>query len=382
MRKKTKKVAIVYDWIDKWGGVERVLLFLHRLFPQAIFFTSYYDEKKAQWAKGISIKTSFIQRLPDFIKKNRILSLPFYPFAFESFNFGEFDLVISVTSSFAKGIITLPKTFHLCYLLTPPRFLWTHQKEYRLEGWKKIFIWPYLAYLKKWDLAAAWRPDKIVAISKTVASRCFFYYQREAKVIYPPFDIEYWKKKEEEQKQKNNFYHPIFKERFYLLVSRFEPYKKIELAIEVFNRLGRILVVVGEGSLEKKLKKMAKKNIVFLKKLSDGELSMVYKKAYALIMPQEEDFGYTALEGLFFQLPVIAYGRGGVTEIVENGKTGVFFERQKEKELREAIERMDKIRYNLIINLKKLKDNKNFWNKFSQERFIKEFEKECNFINL
>ena len=190
---KPKRIAIVYDWIDKWGGVERVLLTLHKMFPEAVFYTSYFDSVKAGWAKDLKIKTSFIQKLPDFIKKSRIASLPFYPFAFESFNFNEFDLVISVTSSFAKSIITQPKTKHVCYLLTPTRFLWSHKKDYLNNRLVSYLVHGYLEKTKKWDYVAAQRPDKIISISQAVADRCLKYYKRRSEVIYPPFNIDYWR---------------------------------------------------------------------------------------------------------------------------------------------------------------------------------------------
>lgn len=175
-KKTDRKIAIVYDWIDKWGGVERVLLTLHKIFPEAVFYTSYFDPENAGWAKDLKIKTSFIQSLPGFIKNSRIASLPFYPFAFESFNFNEYDLVISVTSSFAKSIITQPKTKHICYLLTPTRFLWSHQKDYFK---KNIINNYYLKKLKDWDFVTTRRPDKIISISQTVAKRCLKYYHRQ-----------------------------------------------------------------------------------------------------------------------------------------------------------------------------------------------------------
>ena len=187
-----KKIAIVYDWIDKWGGGERLLLILARMFPQAVFFSSYVDFEKAPWAKKLKIQPSFIQRLPALIRKNRLLSLPFYAYAFESFDFSHFDLVISVTSAFAKGIITKPETKHLCYLLTPTRFIWPMTEIYLGPGTKNIFL-PSISLLRKWDFIASQRPDKILSISQTIKKRCFKYYRRNSQVIYPPFDVAYWR---------------------------------------------------------------------------------------------------------------------------------------------------------------------------------------------
>jgi len=310
-----KKVAIVYDWLDKWGGVERILLVLHEIFPTAEFYTSYWDRKSASWATSLKIRTSFINRFPPFIKKNRLLSFSFYPLAFESFDFSGYDLVISVSSSFAKSIITKPGTKHICYLLTPTRYFWLYPQLYIKKSIFSPFLFYYLKIIKQWDYVAAQRPDKIISISKTVADRCQKYYQRKSKSIYPPFATDYWRK------IKLKILHPKLKttdkfkiinsKRYFLVVSRLESYKRVDLAIDVFNENGETLVIVGEGTEIKKLKRRASSNIYFFSQLSDQELGWLYANAQALIMPQEEDFGYTALEAQFFGCPVIAYKKGG-----------------------------------------------------------------------
>ncbi len=343
------KIAIVYDWIDKWGGVERVLLELHEMFPRAEFFTSYYDKDKARWAEGIKINTSFIQKLPDFIRKNRVFSLPFYPFAFESFDFSDYDLVISVTSSFAKSIITKPDTVHICYLLTPTRFLWISPDSY----FKSSLFNLYVSYLKKWDLVAAQRSDYIVSIAKTVAERCKKYYKRESEVIYPPFDLDYWNNIK--SKIKNHRSKPQFKsQKYFLVVSRLEPYKKVDYVIKTFNKRKDSLIVVGTGTQENYLKGSAKKNIIFMKNITDEELAVLYRNAKALIMPQEEDFGYVALEAQFFGCPIVSYQKGGATETIELEKTGLFFANQSERSLRGALARFEKIEYNIKAQYKRI----------------------------
>ncbi len=371
-----KKIAIVYDWIDKWGGVERILLTLHKMFPEAIFYTSYFDQKTASWAKDLKIKTSFLQKFPDFIKKSRILSFIFYPFAFESFNFSDYDLIISVTSSFGKSIITKPGTQHICYLLTPTRYLWNHEKEYMKNWLVDYLVHGYLDYIKKWDFVSAQRPDKIISISETVKNRCLKYYKRNSEVIYPGFDMEYWKGIKSEiinSKSQINSKYKILNTKYFLIVSRLESYKKVDLAIKVFNKLNKLLIIVGEGTEERKLKRTAGKNTIFLSKLSDVELGSLYLNAQALIMPQEEDFGYVSLEAQIFGCPVIAYKKGGVLETVEGYKTGIFFNNQNEKSLKKAIERFDKIKYNLRTKIKEL-GAKNV-EKFSKERFVDNFIK-------
>ncbi|MGB9882927.1 MAG: glycosyltransferase [Microgenomates group bacterium] len=366
-----KKIAIVYDWFDKWGGVERVLLTLHEIFPKAIFFTSYWDKEKANWAKNLVIKTSFIQKLPKFIKKNRLLSLLFYPIAFETFDFSEFDLVISVTSSFAKGVIVKPPTKHIVYLLTPTRFLWVMPENYHLTSFRKKLLSPYLNYLKKWDLAAISRANQLISISNTVKERCIRYYQRKTQVIYPPFDFVYWqmiKSKLQSFKSEKFEYDDYF-----LVVSRLESYKKVDLVIDVFNKLNKRLIVVGDGSQKNKLKRLANKNITFLENLSDVELGYLYTKAEALIIPQEEDFGYVALESVFFGCPVIAYKKGGVLEIVSENKTGLFFKQQNQDSLKKALAQFQIKKEKLKKYLKK--NNFAHLEKFDKIDFIQQFKK-------
>ncbi|GAB4219069.1 MAG: glycosyltransferase family 4 protein [Candidatus Microgenomates bacterium] len=361
-----KKIAIVYDWFDKWGGVERILLILKKIFPQAVFFTSYFDKKKASWANKFNIKTSFLQNFPNFLRTSRILSIPFYPFVFETFDFSKYDLVISITSSFAKSVITHPKTKHICYLLTPTRFLWSHEKDYFKN--KNFFINNYLNYLKKWDLIVSKRPDKMISISKTVQKRCQKYYKIKSDLIYPPFDDEYWAKiKLKIKKQKLKI--KIKDKNFFLIVSRLEPYKKIDFVIKAFNNLNENLVIIGDGSQEKKLKKIANKNIIFFSRLTDEELAYFYLNAKTLIMPQNEDFGYVSLESQFFNCPVIAYKQGGALETVIENKTGIFFEKQNETSLIKTIERFNEIKYNLKKTIS-IYSSKNL-ERFSKEKFIK-----------
>jgi len=371
-----KKIAIVYDWIDKWGGVERVLLNLHEMFPEAVFYTSYFDETKAEWAKDLNIKTSFLQKFPDFIKKSRILSFIFYPFAFESFDFSGYDLVISITSSFAKSIITKPTTKHICYLLTPTRYLWSHKQDYIKNNLINYLISGYLDMFKNWDLVVSQRPDKIISISETVRERCKKYYKRDSEVVYPGFDVEYWKGIKSEirnPKFETNSKFKILNSNFFLVISRLEPYKRVDLAIKVFNRLNKQLVIIGEGSQEKKLKQIAGKNITFLSKLSDVELGSFYSSAQALIMPQEEDFGYVSLEAQLFGCPVLAYKKGGVLETIIENKTGIFFDNQDERSLSQAIERFNKIEYNLKSEAREI--GLSNVEKFSKEKFINKFIK-------
>ena len=345
---KKRKVALVYDWVDKWGGVERLLLVLHKMYPNAPLYTSFYNRKAAPWAKGIRIKTSFMQDLPEFIKGNRVLSLPFFPFAFRSFDLSKYDTVISVSSALAKGISTEPKTKPIAIILTPPRFLWSHQKEY-LRGSIKHLIEPLLSILKKMDFKVSQRPDKLFAISEHVQKRIKKYYKRDSEVLYPPFDFAYWKKIKKQnstKKFKPSFYF-IPKKEYFLVVSRLEKYKKIDLVIRKLNIIKKPLIIVGTGTEEKALKHIASDNILFLKNLTDSEVAYLYTYAKALIMPQNEDFGYTSLEAQFFGCPVISYKNSGAAETIIHKKTGVLFDHQSIKSLSRAIETSKKITYNV-----------------------------------
>ncbi len=362
------KVAIVYDWIDKWGGVERLLLSLHELFPEADFYTSYYDKENAKWAQSLNIKTSFIQRLPSFIKKNRLLSLLLYPFAFESFDLSEYDTVISVTSSFAKGVITKPQTNHICILLTPTRYLWGQSDEYTKHKVIQIGNAFIGNYLRKWDYLAAQRPDKIVSISTLVAERCKKYYNRDSTVMYPPFDIEYWESLK--GMIESTYVKGLPSAPYYLVVSRLEPYKKVDFVIDTFNLRDELLVVVGTGTEETKLKDMARNNIIFLKNLTDEKLAVVYSQAKALIMPQEEDFGYVSLEAQSFGCPVISYARSGAKETVLENKTGVLFHKYSSAALNTIIDKFDIISYGFK---QAKKDAVEHMKKFNSARFQTEF---------
>jgi len=368
MNFKDSKIAIVYDWIDSSGGIERIIPILIKTFNNADIFTSYFDPKKAPWATKYDIKTSFIQNLPGFIKKSRILSLILYPYAFESFNFSEYDLVISVSSSFSKAVITKPQVRHICYMLTPTRYFWIDKKSYFKNPVIKKISKIILPQLKKWDYVVSKRPDSIISISNLVKKRVKKIYKRTSLVLYPPFDLKYWNKI---KKSINSNYSNH--RSYFLLVSRLEHYKKVELAIEVFNKLKDRLIIVGAGSQEKKLQRFANNNIEFKKYISDVELANLYSQADALIMPQIEEFGMVSLEAQFFGCPVISYKNSGAAETILDGKTGIFFDKQEAKSLEAAIVRYKPISYNLKILTKEF-GTKNL-ERFSKEKFIYNFKR-------
>lgn len=377
------KVALVYDRVNKWGGAERVLLALHKLFPDAPLYTSVYNQDKAPWAKVFDIRTSFLQRFPKAYSSHELYAM-LMPIAFESFSFDEYDLVISLTSEAAKGIITKPKTKHICYCLTPTRYLWSGYDDYFKNSVLKFISKPIVCYLRNWDKIAAQRPDAYIAISKEVQKRIKKYYERESVVVYPPITIvddrglkiEGGDLKMEDRKSiypptstfKNlsfTFYHQGSKN-YFLIVSRLVPYKRVDLAIRVFNKLKLPLKIVGTGSQEKYLKGISGKTIEFLGNLTDEELVSYYKGCRALIFPGIEDFGLTVLEAQSFGKPVIALGLGGALETIVKGKTGIFFDKPTVDSLEKVIGQFNNMKFDP-------KDCIEQAEKFSFSRFKKKF---------
>lgn len=359
------KTALVYDRVNKWGGAERVLLLLHEIFPDAPLYTAVYDAKKASWAKVFpKVIPSFLQKIP-FAKGNHEFLGALTPIAFESFDLTGYDLVISITSEAAKGIITKPETLHICYCLTPTRYLWSGHEFYFNNPGKlsKIPFFrqlskPFVSYAKHWDRVAALRPDVYVAISNAVKDRIKKYYQKDSLVIFPPVETDKFKGAKT-------------RENFYLLVGRFTPYKRADLAIKAFNKMGLPLFIIGTGSEEKKLKRMAKSNIKFLGELTDSKLADYYRRCRALIFPQEEDFGIVAVEAQAAGAPVVAFKAGGALDTVIPGVTGVFFEKQTTQALIAAVERLERIKFNresLVENAEK----------FSKDKFKIDFVKLIN----
>lgn len=317
------KVALVHDWLSGLGGSENVLFALSEIFPDAPIFTSVYNKKALPQFNRKKIYTSFLERFP-FAQKRPQYYLPLMPAAFASFDLSEFDLVISNCHCACKGVITKPETLHICYLHTPIRYIWFPYIDPRLSG---SFLKNIIAHkMRLWDFQAAFRVDRFVANSKNVALRIKKIYRQEAKVIYPPV--------------KTSFFKPVSQNKisdYFLFVSRLISYKKADLVIETFNQLGFPLKIIGIGPDYLKLKKMAKRNIEFLGKLSADELRKYYSQAKAFIFPGYEDFGIVAVEAMSSGRPVIAYKKGGMAEIIKEGVSGIFFEEQSVESLKKAI---------------------------------------------
>ncbi len=339
------RVAIVYDRATSVGGAERVLQVLHNIYPNAPLYTSVHNVQRAPWTKGWTVHTSFLQHLP-FSQHHELLGL-LMPLAFEHFDFSSYDLVISVTSEAAKGIITKPGTRHVCYLLTPTRYLWSHARRYEkdfYQGWKRLLVplhklaqW----YLRWWDEIASQRPDIIISISKQVARRCLQYYHRESIVLYPPIDVQ-------KLQQKTEQYLSLPAQHFYLCVARLVPYKRIDLAISACMQLQRHLVIIGKGSDEKRLRKLAYSSpyIHFYGHLTDEQLVAYYQQCTAFLSPGEEDFGITVAEALSAGKPVITHQNSGNAELIDQGKTGIFIAQESLEEVIRAITKLEAIQWN------------------------------------
>ncbi len=329
------KVAIVHDYLMQMGGAEKVVEVLHSLFPDAPVYTSAFDrEAMPDSYRAWDVHTTFLQRLP-FKRKTHRAALLLYPAAFESFDLSAFDLVISSSSSFAKGILTQPRTIHICYTHTPMRFAWTprsYMKEERISMMTRTLLTPALHYLRTWDALASMRVDHYVANSREVAGRIRKFYRRDSDVVHPPVETA-------------RFHISPQIEDYYVMVTRLAPYKRLDLAVAACTRLGRPLKIVGSGRYMKKLKKIAGPKVEFLGHVSDAELPDLLARARAYIMPGEEDFGIAPVEANASGRPVIAFAAGGALDSQLDGVTGVLFHQPTVESLMEAMQRADSIEF-------------------------------------
>ncbi|OGF52461.1 MAG: hypothetical protein A2044_02575 [Candidatus Firestonebacteria bacterium GWA2_43_8] len=354
------KIAIIHDYLTQYGGAERVVETLHEMFPEAPVYTSIYlPEVMPEVFKKMDIRTSHMQKYP-FIKNHSKKYLLSYFKAFETFDLSEYDLILSSSSSFAKGVKKKEGAVHICYCYTPTRFIWRYADYVKREGLNRLILMvlpAMIKHLKKKDLEAVKGVDFFIAISNVVAERIRTDYNRYSVVIFPPVNII----------TKNKALSTKRMEDYYLIVSRLRGYKRIDLAIKAFNELGFPLKIVGDGDLKGELKKLAGPNVEFLGRLSDLEINKLYADAKAVIFPGEEDFGLVPLEAQAYGTPVIAFGAGGALDTVVEGKTGLFFCPQTEEELIKAVRAFEKKEWNkeeIIANAER----------FSKERFKKELE--------
>jgi len=324
------KVTIVHDFLNQYGGAERCLEVFHELFPNAPIYTLIH---KPQYFRDADVKTSFAQKLP-FAKKSHYAYLALYPLATENFDLSEFDVILSSSAAFAKNINKPPRSCHICFCYTPMRFVYTMPETYlaRMNPVIRPLVKLMLSRLKNWDLRQTKNVDYFIAISKNTQNSIKEHYHRDSHIIYPPVDVD--------------FFTPEGKtEDFYLVVSRLQLQKRIDIAIDAFNRLGKPLIIIGDGPEVSRLKKIAHPNIEFLGRLPDNQIRDYYRRCKALIFPGEEDFGITPLEAQACGKPVIAYAKGGLLETVIEGKTGHFFKEQTADALAKAILKFEKMRF-------------------------------------
>lgn len=355
------KVALVHDHLAQMGGAEKVLQVLVDMFPEAPVYTLLY--KKDNIEKNfptVRLEPSIIQKLPGGVKHYRWY-MPFMPMAVEFYDLRNYDLVISSTSSFAKGVITSPETLHICYCHTPTRYLWsdTHQyiNELRYNKYLKKIISLVLNYIRIWDSLAANRVDKYLTNSKTSLKRIKKYYKREAKIIYPSVRME-------------DFYISEEQEDYFLAGCRLVPYKRIDIVIEAFKELGLKLKIFGDGIDMDRLKALAGKNenIEFLGRVSEKEKQELYSKCQAFINPQMEDFGITPVESMASGRPVIAFGKGGSLESIVDGRTGVLFDHETKEDIIKAVKRFKTINFSP-------QEIREHAQKFSEQNFKNEISK-------
>jgi glycosyltransferase involved in cell wall biosynthesis len=325
------KVAIVCDWLTSIGGAERVVLELHRLYPDAPIYTSQYDPSSIDWFEDADVRTSWLQRLSPGLKK----FLPLLrAWTFSRLDLSEYDIVFSSSGAEAKGVKTGKKTVHICYCHSPTHYYWIRHDEYlEKPGFPFGFNWLariglrlLVGPMKRWDKHASRQPDYYVTNSTHTQAMIKRYYRRDSTVIHPPVNVD-------------RFHGPLPKLRHgFVVAGRQTPYKRFDLAIAACNELKVPLIVIGDGPDHKRLEKLAGRSTTFLTQVSDLDIVNHFKEAIAFIMPNMDDFGIVAVEAMAAGTPVVAYGKGGALDYVSPGKTGLFFERQTPKALSSALE--------------------------------------------
>jgi glycosyltransferase involved in cell wall biosynthesis len=329
------RVALVASWLNQYGGAERVLEVVHDLFPSAPVFTcTYWPAAMPAGYRNWDIRVSYLNRLP-LARQNQRWLLPFYPAAFESLDLRGYDIILSITSAFAHGVHVPAGARHICYCLTPARFLWNYneyvQRE-RIGRLPRAILPLFIRSLRAWDRRVADRVTRFIAISQKVRERIATFYQRDARIVYPPVDVERFS---------------ISAERgdYFLILSRLVPYKRIDLAVQAFNALGLPLVIAGDGRDRARLQEEAKPNIRFLGRVSDEEGRDLLSHCRAFLFPGEEDFGITPLEANACGRPVVAFAGGGALDTTIEGVTGEFFREPAAAALAQVISAFDERKY-------------------------------------
>lgn len=329
---------------------------LQDIWPNAPTFTLLYDKKVMENTFGHrDIRTSFLQKLPMSLRFSR-WTLPLMPTATEGYDLKDFDVIVSSSSAFSKGVITPNDSIHICYCHTPTRYLWSDTHSYvdelKAPRFVKSALPPILTHLRTWDRLAADRVDHFIANSDTVRRRIKKYYKRDSDVIHPPVEIEKFAISDRPKE-------------YYLIGGRLVSYKRYDLVIDAFTKLGIPLKVFGSGPVEKDLRQRAGKNIEFLGRVSDEERAQLFANAIAFLHPQEEDFGITPVESMATGRPVIAYRKGGALETVIDNKTGVLFDRQNWEDIADTVINFNHTKFNPL-------EIRQFAEQFSIQRFRRE----------
>ncbi len=359
MKSEKTKIALVCDFLTKLGGAQKVLLALHELYPDAPIYCLLYDEDGTHGSfKDCQIFPSSMQKAPPFLRRRPKYLVSKYTKAIEEFDLSKYDIVISSNDSYSHGVVTKPETFHLCYCHTPTRYLWDWHAEYLAENGigydlKGLYVRNVLHKYRVWDRVAADRVDHFVANSINVQKRIKKYYQSDSDVIYPPVEVANIEMADQPPQE------------FYLIASRLEMYKRVDLAILACNKLKKNLTIIGDGSAQSYLQSLAGPTVNFVGWKNDKELYQYYRECKAFIFPGEDDFGITPVEAMAAGRPVIAFRKGGTLETILDGKTGLFFDDPTVESLAESIADLERRYDELVPEVCRRQAEK-----FSKERFF------------
>ena len=354
------KVALVCDWLTNMGGAEKVVLAMHHAFPDAPIYTSVFAPQTMPEFSGLDIRTTWLQKLPDFLRRKHQLFPVLRALAFSHLNLDQYDIVISIASAEAKAVHVREGATHICYCHTPTRYYWSHYRDYkrepgigRLNPLIKPIIPPFVWWMRRLDLKAARGVDYFVANSTAVADRIKTYYGRDASILNPPVDTKRFQGLNVDGPRKG-----------FMALGRQVPYKRLDLAIKACNQLKLPLTVYGNGSEHERLVAMAGPTVRFVTDATDQQIARALAGAEAYLMPQEEDFGIVQIEAMSAGTPVIAYAVGGAQDAVMDGETGLFFAAQNVESLEDALQRFRKLTFDHRFV-------QNYAEKFSEENFIK-----------
>lgn len=365
-KNKSPKIAIVCDWLTNMGGAEKVVLAVAKAYPDAPIYTSVFTPETMPAFKDLDVRTTYLQKLPGFLRKRHQLFPTERARAFRKLNLKEYDVIISLASAEAKAVQKRPGALHVCYCHTPTRYYWSHYDEYKREpGMGPLnplirLVMPALVrIMRRIDLQAAAGVDAFIANSKTVAERIKTYYDRDSYVLNPPVDTSRFADLDIHGKRKG-----------FIALGRQVPYKRIDLAVEACTRLNKQLTVYGTGSEHLRLRELAGPTVQFITDADDTDVAKALTRAEAYLMPQEEDFGIVQIEAMAAGTPVIAFGKGGSRDAVIEGKTGVFFNEQSVDALSNTIQTFKPNSFNHD-------DIQKHAASFSEEQFIRKLR---NFI--